>query len=240
MIPGAVGYQCPRCVKADTRATRQNLGPYGGVRPRNPRLTTLILIAINAVVWAGIQVAGFTDYQSQIIVFLGLQPTGNWWTIITAMFTHIELWHVAVNCLALWFLGPILETLLGRGRFLTTYLVAGAVGSLFVVWLTPVYSLTVGASGCLFGLMGALLVLLWHQKADLRQLLIWLGINVVITVVWIGSISWQGHLGGLIGGLTIGSLWAFLPPAKYRHLQWLLLGGLSLLILGGLVARALI
>jgi len=277
MIPAAVGFQCPDCVRAHTRATRQNQGPYGGTLSRNNRVTSIVIIAINAAVWGFIQIAGFLGVQNRVVEFLGLLPKGMcmaadspgsyypqatsltdcltmpggswvpgvadgaWWQLLTSIFTHVAIWHIATNCLTLWFLGPPLESVLGRVRFLATYIVAGLFGSLSVYWLAPENSMSYGGSGSLFGLMGALLVILWKQKGDVRQLLMWLGLNIVITFVGGASISWQAHLGGLVGGAVIACIWAFVPPSPSRaRTQWVLIGAALVLIIVGLVLRTLI
>ena len=277
MIPAAVGYQCPECVRAHTKATRQNQGPYGGTLSKNPRVTSIVIIAINAAVWGVIQIAGLMGIQEKVVEFLGLLPQGMcmasttpgsyypqahsltqcltmpggewvpgvadgaWWQLFTSIFTHVAIWHIGVNCLTLWFLGPPLESVLGRVRFLTTYIVAGLFGSLSVYWLAPPDSFSYGGSGSLFGLMGALLVILWKQKGDVRQLLMWLGLNIVITFVGGASISWQAHLGGLVGGALIACIWAFVPPSAHRgRTQWILIGAALIIIIAGLIARTFI
>jgi len=157
------------------------------------------------------------------------------WQLVTSMFTHVDLMHVGFNMLALWFLGPQLEAAVGRLRFLSLYLLSGLVGSVFVYWLSGVHSSTVGASGAIFGLIGGLLVIAIKVRADYSQLLMWLGLNVVITVVGRGFISWQGHLGGLVGGVLIALLLAYSP--RERRALW---QGAGLAVLGGLVAAALV
>ncbi|MCL2785028.1 MAG: rhomboid family intramembrane serine protease [Propionibacteriaceae bacterium] len=163
---------------------------------------------------------------------------GAWWQVFTSIFTHVSILHIGLNCLTLWFLGPPLESMLGRARFLTTYLVAGLVGSLAVYWLSAPYSISYGGSGSLFGLMGALLLLLWRQRASINQLLLWLALNLMITFIGGSSISWQAHLGGLVGGLILACVWAFVPQSAQRsRTQWVLIGVVVALVLAGMVVR---
>ena len=82
---------------------------------------------------------------------------GAWWQLVTSMFTHVEIWHIGFNMLALWILGPQLEAVMGRVRFLGLYFLSGLAGSACVYWLADQQVQTVGASGAIFGLMGALL-----------------------------------------------------------------------------------
>jgi membrane associated rhomboid family serine protease len=273
MIQAAVGFQCPECVKQGARATRQNQGPYGGQISTNPRQTSIVLIVINAVVWAVITAMGRLAPKIPLEQYLGLMPQGicavadrsgmywqgmnqaacqatanglwipgvadgAWWQLVTSIFTHVSIMHIAMNCLTLWFIGPPLESYLGRARFLATYLLAGLFGSLAVYWLSAPYSLSYGGSGSLFGVMGALAIILWRQKGDFRQLLMWIGLNIVITFVGGGSISWQAHLGGLVGGAILACIWVFTKPSPHRARdQWILIGVTLAVIALGLAAR---
>ncbi|MGN6132092.1 MAG: rhomboid family intramembrane serine protease, partial [Nocardioidaceae bacterium] len=82
---------------------------------------------------------------------------GAYWQLLTSLFTHVEIWHIGFNMVALWVLGPQLEAVLGRARFLGVYLLSGLAGSALVYWLSAPHSSTLGASGAIFGLLGALL-----------------------------------------------------------------------------------
>lgn len=164
--------------------------------------------------------------------------TGAPWQLVTSMFTHVDLMHIGFNMLALWFLGPQLEAAVGRSRFLVLYLLSGLVGSVFVYWLSGVHSSTVGASGAIFGLIGGLLVVAVKVRADYSQLLLWLGLNVVITVVGRGFISWQGHLGGLVGGVLVALALVYSPRERRSFWQGIGIGLLGLLTIVALVGRA--
>jgi membrane associated rhomboid family serine protease len=162
---------------------------------------------------------------------------GAYWQPLTAMFTHVEIWHIGFNMLALWFLGPQLEAAIGRARFLGLYLLAGLCGSAVVYWFAPLNSLTVGASGAIFGLMGGLLVIGLKVKADLSQLLIWIGLNFLITVLGRGFISWQGHLGGFLGGALVAAIIAYAPRRHRRMWQGLGFGVLAVALVAAYVVR---
>ena len=107
---------------------------------------------------------------------------GAYWQLVTSMFTHVAVWHIGFNMLALWVLGPQLEMAVGRIRFLALYFISGLAGSALVLWAGPQYGGTHGASGAIFGLMGALLVLAFKVGGDVRGILTWIGINFVITL----------------------------------------------------------
>jgi membrane associated rhomboid family serine protease len=164
---------------------------------------------------------------------------GAYWQLLTSAFTHVEILHIGMNMLALWFLGPSLERALGRIRFLAIYLISALSGSVVVLWLSDASATTLGASGGVFGLIGALLVLAYKVHGDVRNVLIWLGINVAYTFIGPGSISWQGHLGGLLGGLAAASIVVYAPKAGRSRWQWLGLIGLTLLLAALAVIRIL-
>ncbi len=259
MIPGPVGFQCPDCLSAGLKHTRQNQLPYGGTRVKNPRLTSIVLIAINAVIFLLIALVpslnlanllslipqGFCPISDQQLVLLGQQEciasgytwipgvaTGAPWQIITSGFTHMELMHIGFNMLALWFLGPPTEQIFGRARFLALYLGSVLAGSAMVMALTDPYTSTLGASGAIFGLM------IKHQ-GNVSTILMWLGINVAITVLNLSSISWEGHLGGLMGGAAIAAVLLYLPKKYRKTWQWPALAAVFLISLAVIAVRAL-
>ena len=143
--------------------------------------------------------------------------TGAPWQLFTCMFTHVEPLHIGFNMLALWILGPQLEAVLGRVRFLLLYLVSGLVGSAAVYLLSDQVTPTLGASGAIFGLMAGLLVVAYKQRADVSQLLIWIGINAALTF-FASGISWQGHVGGFMGGLALAAVLVYAP--RSRRTTW--------------------
>lgn len=271
MINAAVGFQCPDCVTAGAKQTRQNQGPYGGMRSANPRTTTLALIGLNLVVWGLIMLAGGS--AGSLDDLLALQPGGMcldaadptrwfpgvtegaqctavggawrpgmsggaWWQVLTSAFTHLEPIHLAMNMLSLWFLGPPMEAALGRVRFLAVYLLAAVAGSAAVMWLSAPATQTLGASGAVFGLIGSLIVVGLKVKADLQVAFTWLGINLVYTFVGSG-ISWQGHIGGLVGGMVATAIIVYAPRENRTRIQWLGLAGVAVALLVLIVVRIL-
>lgn len=154
------------------------------------------------------------------------------WTFITSMFLHQpnSLWHILFNMLTLWCVGPVLERMMGDWSFLALYAVSGLAGGtgmmLWAVlsgasgWITPVY----GASGALFGLFAAILVVYRRIGLDIRSMMIWMLINFLMPVI-MPNIAWQAHLGGfLFGGMF----------------TWLLVSGLRILRGKSLPRRTLI
>ena len=122
--------------------------------------------------------------------------------------------------------GPALEQIIGRARFLAVYLVSGLAASVLVLWLSAADGSTVGASGALFGLLGALLVSATKARLNSQWLVQNLVLGVVITVVGWQQISWQGHLGGFLGGAAAAGIIAFAPRKRRTTIQW---GGLAVL-----------
>jgi|SRR5215210_4536219 len=197
MTSTPVGMRCPECARqgATKVRTMRSLGT-------DPTLT-YVLIAINVVASLGSSFGGnvgdsgsLTDAGDLSRFSIG---SGDYWTLLTSGFLHINLFHLLSNMLALWILGTMLEPILGRRRFGLVYFVALLCGSLGVLLVSPDPS--VGASGAVFGLMGAAVVVARSRGLNLMEsgLGLWLGINLLITFT-IPHISIGGHIGGLIGG----------------------------------------
>ena len=174
---------------------------------------TSVLIAVNVIIWlvgvvlvpgvgliSGSPLAGIAGLSARAVA------AGEWWRAITAGFLHSGLLHLGFNMVVLYMLGPPLEGALGRIRFTLLYFTALITSSLGALLLTP-NALTVGASGAIFGLMGAVVVGQRAAGIDPRRsgILTWIVINLVFTVV-VPGVSIGGHLGGLAGGLIAGSL----------------------------------
>lgn len=263
MTPGAVGFQCPECVHEGRKQTRQGVLPYGGERSRDPRLTSMVLIAVNALVWVATIV-----FKGRAINLLAITPAGTciqgnyivsatqaqclagnlewvpgvgsgaWWQVLTSAFTHIEVWHIFVNMFSLWILGPQLEQVFGRLRFLAIYLVSAVAGSALIMWFAHPNQSTLGASGAIFGLLGAILLVAHKHGGAVQQILMILGINVVITVLGGSFISWQGHLGGFLGGAAVTAALMYLPKSQRARWQWPLVALILVVALALIAVRA--
>jgi membrane associated rhomboid family serine protease len=205
------------------RAERRFGPPNRGLTParvpaaRRPRSTgtpvTFALIAACVFVFL------LQEADDSITYRFGLLPVavtdgGEWYRLVTAAFLHAGLAHLATNMLSLYIVGTVLERVLGAGRYLALYFLSALGGSLLSVALAPQFSLGVGASGAIFGLFGALLVLRREVGATGGGLLALLGINLVITFT-IPNIAWQAHIGGLVAGLVVAA--ALLPTLRARR-----------------------
>ncbi|WP_344312018.1 rhomboid family intramembrane serine protease [Agromyces terreus] len=162
------------------------------------------------------------------------------WRALTSVFLHSTSWffHILLNMYTLWIFGRLLEPMLGRGRFLALYLISGLAGSVGVVVFAAPSSQVLGASGAIFGLMGAFVVIQRRLGGNMTQLYILLAINLAIGFIPGANISWQAHLGGLIGGALVGLILLETRPRSRRGLQIGLLIALpiALFVIGVLVA----
>jgi len=201
MTPTPVGMRCPDCA-----GDRTKVRTAATIRSASATNTaTIALIAVNVIVFLASGRLGFGDSGGTVVyekglLFGPLVADGEYWRLVTSGFLHANLWHIGLNMYLLWILGGMLEPAIGVARFLGVYFVAllgGAFGALVV---SPL-SATVGASGAIFGLMGATAVVMHRRginifEAGIGGLIL---INLVLSFV-IPGISVGGHLGGLLAG----------------------------------------
>ena len=245
---GPVGIRCP-----DHASVRR--GPTARVKPpqvrrapgialaTNQAPVTYTLIAINAVIYliGASQGAGLNNPGGQLYAKLWLDApqlqAGGWWRLVTTMFLHASVLHIAFNMFALWVIGRPVEQYLGTLRYLGLYFVSGLAGSAGALLQTP--GVTVGASGAIFGILGAMMILEWQVTGSLAgQAMSLIAINLVISFL-IPGISWGGHVGGLIGGILVMlaySHWGNRGRAQYGQLG---LGGVIGLVVVGAASVAI-
>lgn len=199
------------------------------VAPGGRPLVTQAIIAICAVVWLLQQVSPRVTNELAFVPLLGAAEP---WRFLTAAFAHSpgQLFHILFNMYALWVLGQYLEPMLGRVRFAALYLVSAFGGSVgFLLLASPPPTLTglsgsswatsmVGASGAVFGLFGALIVLNRHLGRSSGPMFGVLAINAVLGFV-IPGIAWQAHLGGLVTGIGLAVVLSVTAPQNRRKLQ---------------------
>jgi membrane associated rhomboid family serine protease len=138
--------------------------------------------------------------------------------------------------LVLWMLGPQLERVLGHTRYLVLYLVAGFGGAVASFWFSDVSIVGIGASGAIFGLMGALVVVGRALRADISQVIVLIAINVVIGFV-AGGIDWRAHLGGLVTGALVAAVFAHAPARQRVLWQVVGVGAIVVLLVGAVLVR---
>lgn len=212
-MPAAVGIQCVDCVRDQRRTVprpRTALGaPLGDGRSR---LTQGLLVLLVVVFLA--QLAGGARVTAELALVPALSQAEPW-RLLTVALVHSPgfLGHILLNGLILWTVGREAEAMLGAWRYVAVLVVTTLGGSVAILWLTPVQSFgvpTVGISGAVFGLFGAALALEWRQgRPVVRQLVVLLGFALLGLVI--PSISWQGHLGGLVAGIAAGAVLVVAP-----------------------------
>ena len=213
MTSTPVGMRCPECARQTTKV-RVGQGAFSPSVGKMP--ATIALIAINVAVFIAEVVAGGAGQFSnggKLIEDAGLRgpdiANGDWWRIITGGFLHAGFLHLLLNMYVLWIAGSILEPGIGTPRFLGIYFVSLIAGSLGALIVDP-NTLTVGASGAIFGLMAGVIVV--ARGRGVEQLASQFGLFVVLNLVLtfsIPGISVGGHIGGLIGGAVAALLVIF-------------------------------
>lgn len=227
MVAASVGFQCPECVREGRRSIRPTKTMYGGRTRGNRAEVTIGLVVINVVIFfatvsSGANVSGGSGTSDVYQRFALIPPAvanGEWYRLISSMFLHYGIWHLAVNMYALWVMGQALESMLGRLRYLTLYFAAGIGGSIFSFALGPVFAQSAGASGAIFGLFGAFFVILRQRNLETGGIVAMIALNLVFSFSF-PNIDWRGHVGGLIAGAAIGYAFAAAPAGPRRdHFQ---------------------
>lgn len=224
MVDASVGFHCPDCVAQAAARSRSPITPMGGTPIRRATVTQ-VLIGINLVVFVLELVAGLDG----VVTGYGMSPAavsvgGEWWRLLTAAFLHGGFLHIAFNMYVLWIIGPQLESIFGHVRYLILFLLSALGGSVVSFTFGPFATVSVGASGAIFGLMAALIVAGRSMRADVTQIVILLVINVVIGFVAPG-IDWRAHLGGAAVGAIVAAVMAYAP--KEGRVLWQTLGVLA-------------
>jgi membrane associated rhomboid family serine protease len=252
---GPVGIRCP-----DHASVSQ--GPSARLRPRPVRRApgialatgrapvTYTLIALNVVIYliGAVQGGGLSDPGSSInrpdslyrhmVLFGPFVPHDGWYRLVTAMFLHENLLHIAFNMYALFVIGRVVEGYLGTVRYLGLYFVSGLAGSAGALLQSPTTPV-LGASGAIFGILGAMMILEWQVTGSLAgQAAALVVINLVLSFV-IPGISWGGHVGGLIGGMLVMLAYAHWRGGRAQYGQLGLGGAIGLVaVAAGSVAIA--
>lgn len=214
MIEAPVGYRCPECMNVARPPAAKTVA--GGSLVTKPNVT-YVLIGINVAIFA----VQFMIGINSMAVDFGMWPAAiavqnEWWRLFSSAFLHGSFLHIAFNMYVLFFLGPTLERILGHTRFLILYVLAALGGSVASYWFSSIDTVSVVASGAIFGLMGALVVAGKRLRYDITQVLFLLAINVVIGFL-APSVDWRAHLGGLIAGALVAAVMV-LPPKRYRSM----------------------
>jgi membrane associated rhomboid family serine protease len=192
---------------------------------------TWAIIAVCVLVYVLQLLPGSTVTQD-LLYYPPFTPTEPW-RMVTAMFVHSpsSFLHILLNMVSLYLFGPIIERLLGRVRYLALYLISGFGGSVAVLLIAP-GTPVLGASGAIFGLLGAFFVIARRLGGNSTQILIVIVINLGIGFLPGTNIAWQAHLGGLITGAAIALVFLLTRRTSQRTVQILAVSGIFAALIG--------
>jgi membrane associated rhomboid family serine protease len=201
MINAPVGFQCPECVANAQVALPKTR--FGGSFNTVPKVTRAILVTCISIFVLSLLLGSFA-------LAFGMIPAaiaqGEWWRLLTSTLLHGSILHLLFNMYALYWLGPQLERTLGHVRFAALYILSALGGSVASYWFSDLRTVSVGASGAIFGLITATIVIGREMRTDVSQLVVLLGLNVIIGFLQSG-IDWRAHFGGAITGAAIAFIY---------------------------------
>jgi membrane associated rhomboid family serine protease len=206
MVQAPVGWQCRECTKTGAKSTKV-IRPFaasnrtGIVGSTNPTPVVIGLVVVCVIVFVA---SGFG--KTSVIDRLGMWPNGvhyrhENYRLFTSLFLHLDVLHIVFNMITLLIVGPAVEVMLGKSRFLALYLIAGIGGNVLSYLIAPADQVSAGASGAIFGVLGAYVVLARLRRKPMGPVLAIIVINLVIG--FSGNIEWQAHVGGLVVGSAL-------------------------------------
>lgn len=251
MNEASVGFQCPECVSVGRRTVRSAEGAFGGRFRGDKGYVTIALIAVNVLVYILILAAGglgaalghggsflagsTTNLEVKLGVFPAAIASGEYYRLVTAMFVHFSILHLAMNMYVLWVLGRYLERALGPARFAALYFVCG-IGGNVACYLFTGNQLSGGASTAVFGLFAAMFFINRKLGLSSSSVVVLIVVNLIFTFL-VPGISIVGHIGGLVTGAVAGLGLAYAPRGQRTLVQGVVLGGLLLIFILLTVAR---
>ena len=212
MRSAAVGHQCVDCVAAGAKTIRPARTAFGGVQYPTKPVITYTLIALNALLF--VLQKTVPGLQRDLLLWAPAVAGGDYYRLVTSAFVHFGILHLLFNLWALYVIGPPLEHWLGRLRFGALYTLSALGGSVLVYLAAPIGAQTAGASGAVFGLFGATLVVAKRLNLDVKWVIGLIVLNLVLTFS-VPGVSWQGHVGGLVTGALIAAAYVY-PPRERR------------------------
>ncbi|MFN8087317.1 MAG: rhomboid family intramembrane serine protease [Microbacterium sp.] len=228
--PLPVGVICPECLAEQQKQHKANVTrmprrrrPLARAAANGTPVVTYTLMGASIFFYLlGLIPGGFGNVVQVWLAFNGQLAYTQPWRLVTVTLVHASVWHIALNMLALWALGRSLEPLLGRWRFLALYLLSAVGGSVLTALLAPT-TWVVGASGAVWGLLGAMFVIGRHIGANVTAIAVLLGLNLLITFLPGSGIAWQAHIGGGLVGALVGFIFARTRAIRQQRTQvWLL------------------
>ncbi len=237
MVAAPVGWQCPQCTSEGARRSRHlpafthtSPGRTGAVGSTNPTPVVLAIIAINVVVFF------LEDFgrSANVVDRYALQPDlihqqSQYYRAFTAMWLHANFVHIFFNMIVLLIVGPAVEVLLGKVRFVVLYLLAGLGGSVCSYLLGPHAEYGLGASGAIMGVLGAYVVIGLRRRLPVAPVVLLLLVNFLIGFT--GDIDWRAHLGGVLTGAGLALLYDYAGGLRDRSAALALTVGGSVAVL---------
>jgi membrane associated rhomboid family serine protease len=220
----SVGYQCVECVNAGQRDVRRARTVAGATVQTRPVVVPLMIGLNLGIFLVTVAQAGSLARNDISPLFfdwvtwpLAIVDGNEWWRLVTGGFLHYGLFHIAVNMLALWLLGREIEPLLGWPRFALVYLLSLLGGSTAAFAFGDVDTRLAGASGAVWGVIGAVLVAVVRLKLNPQPVLAMIAINVFIS--FLPGISLLGHLGGFVVGAALTAAMVYAPRERRLPIQ---------------------
>ncbi|MDQ1726549.1 MAG: hypothetical protein QOK14_594 [Frankiaceae bacterium] len=215
MIPASVGFQCPDDVREGNKSMRAATPRTltGARAAARPGAVTIGLIALNVVVYVIQQTQ--SNFTNRFLLWGQAVQQGESYRLLTAAFLHASITHLLVNMLSLYVVGTQVERLLGTGRYVALYLTAALGGSAASYAFQGPAAAGLGASGAIFGLLGALLVIVRRLRLDPGPLLGMVALNIALPFI-VPNIDWRAHVGGLVAGAALTWAFAYAPQQARR------------------------
>jgi Uncharacterized membrane protein (homolog of Drosophila rhomboid) len=235
MREAAVGHQCVECVRQGGRTIRRARSVFGGAVVAKPYVTWAILVINLLLFGASYAVNGLISDFGMNVYWVAAED--QYYRLITAAFLHFNVLHIGFNSWALYVVGPYLERALGHARYLALYLLSALGGSVLGYWFDGFNTLSVGASGAIFGLFAATFVIGRRLGVDVRGVVMLIVLNLVITFLPGTGISWTAHLGGLITGAVVTAAIAYAPKRGRTLLQALAIVVASVILIALIIIR---
>jgi membrane associated rhomboid family serine protease len=226
----AVGQQCVECVRGASRGARAARTMFGG-RPSRTATVTWTIMAVNILLYLAELAHPVLAQDWWMLGYAQYYPggpmqgvaAGQWYRLISSAFLPgtgtLGLMDIAFNMWALYIVGPGLEQMLGRTRFLAVYLLSAVGGSVLFYYLVPENQPALGASGAIFGLFGAWFVVSKRLRIDSRGIVLLIVLNLALSFIYRSTIAWQDHVGGLITGALITAAYAYAPRKNRLAVQ---------------------
>ncbi|MBV9094642.1 MAG: rhomboid family intramembrane serine protease [Streptosporangiaceae bacterium] len=236
----SVGQQCVECIgegareAGGTRRGRAGSGSAPGRRRASGAVVTWTLVALNVAVFVATWVRPGIVNHLEMLGYAAYGPggpvhgvaAGEWYRLITSAFvapatglSGLGFMDILFNMWALIFVGPGLEGLLGRVRFLAVYLLSAVGGAVMYYYLAPQNAPAVGASGAIFGLFGAWFVVSRRLRLDSRGIVLLIAINLALSFFFHNTIAWQDHIGGLLTGALLTAAYTYAPRRNRAAVQ---------------------